>query len=179
MRAGELELVMPSETSSADAGQLRQFMKNKLLIVADLGRVKAYKVVYTFDQHTPRLEQFEELVLEDARNRMLDKVTDEAGRHISPAQKKWGAPLGDENNLKLELKRRLVHRIAEHIEALIERSGYDGCWLAAHKEINQQILEELPPRTRNRIWKNLPRDLTKLGQKELLNQFLNANSSFI
>jgi hypothetical protein len=110
---------------------------------------------------------------------MLDKVTDEAGRHISPAQKKWGAPLADEHNLKLEFKRRLIHRIAEHIKTLIERSGCDGCWLAAHKEINQHILRELPSGTRNRIWKNRPRDLTKLGQKELLDQFLNANSSAI
>ena len=53
------------------------------------------------------------------------------------------------------------------------------CWLAAHKEINDQILEELPPFVRHRIKKNLPRDLTKAGQKELLDQFLNANSSMI
>jgi hypothetical protein len=51
--------------------------------------------------------------------------------------------------------------------------------LAAHKEINDQILEELPPLVRHRIKKNLPRDLTKAGQKELLDQFLNANSSMI
>jgi len=154
-------------------------MKNKLLIVADLGRVKAYKLDFTPEQHTPRLERLEELVLEDARNRVLDKVTDEAGRRVSPTQKKWGAPLGDEHNLKLELKRRLIRQIGDRIQYLIERSGCDGCWLAAHKEINQQILEELPPTTRNRIRKNLPRDLTKLRQKELLDQFLNASSSAI
>jgi hypothetical protein len=76
----------------------RQFMKNKLLIVADLGLVKAYKVEFTLEQYTPRLEQLEELGLEDAHN-MCD-----------------------------------------------------------------------------RIRKNIPRDLTKLGEKELLDQFLNANS---
>ena len=67
----------------------------------------------------------------------------------------------------------------KRIQGLTERSGCDGCWLAAHKEINQQILDELPPSTRNRISKNLPRDLTKLEQKELLDQFLNANFSAI
>jgi hypothetical protein len=154
-------------------------MKNKLLIVADLGLMKVYKLDFTLEQHTPRLEQLEELVLEDAHNRVLDKVTDEAGRHVSPAQKNRGTPLADEHNLKLELKRRLVRRIAGHIQHLIERSDCDGCWLAAHKEINHQILEELPPTVRNRIRKNLPRDLTKLGQKELLDQFLNASSSAI
>ena len=48
---------------------------------------------------------------------------------------------------------------------------------AAHKEINQKILDELLPAVCNRIKKNLPRDLTKVGQKELLNQFLNADAS--
>jgi hypothetical protein len=53
------------------------------------------------------------------------------------------------------------------------------CWLAAHKEINQKILDEIPQAVCNRIKKNLPRDLTKVGQKELLDQFLNANASII
>ena len=51
--------------------------------------------------------------------------------------------------------------------------------LVAHKEINQKILDELPPAVCNRIKKNLPRDLTKVGQKELLDQFLNADASVI
>jgi hypothetical protein len=148
----------------------------KLLIVADLGLVKVYKLDFTSEQHTPRLEQWEEMVLKDAHTHVLDKVTDEAGRHVSPTQKKWGAPLADDHNLKLEFKRRLIRRIADHISWLIERSGCDACWLAADREINHQILEELPPTVRNRIRKNLPRDLTKLGQKELLDQFLNATS---
>ena len=49
-----------------------------------------------------------------------------------------------------------------------KHSGGDVCWLAAHEEINQKILDELPPAVCNRIKKNLPRDLTKVGQKELL-----------
>ena len=153
-------------------------MKDKLIIVADLGLLKAYRLTFTPEQ-TPRLEQLEELVLEDAHSRVVDKVTDLAGRHISPTQKNWGAPLADDHNLKLEFKRRLIRHIANHIQRLIERSSCDDCWLAAHKEINDQILEELPPLVRQRIKKNLPRDLTKVGQKELLDQFLKANSSGI
>ena len=155
-----------------------QLVKNKLLIVADLGLLKAYKLDYT-PNHTPRLEHLEEVILEEAHSRVIDKVTDMAGRHVSPTQKNWGAPLADDHNLKLEFKRRLIRHIANHIERLIERSGCDDCWLAAHKEINDQILEELPPLVRHRIKKNLPRDLTKAGQKELLDQFLNANSAMI
>jgi len=56
-------------------------MKSKLLIVADLGLVKAYKLDFT-PNHTPRLEQLQEIVQEEAHSRLLDKLTDEAGRHI-------------------------------------------------------------------------------------------------
>jgi hypothetical protein len=80
-----------------------QIMKSKLLIVADLGLVKAYNLDFT-PNHTPRIEQLQEIVLEEAHSRLLDKLIDE---------------------------------------------------------------------------KNLPRDLTKVGQKELLEQFLNANAPII
>jgi hypothetical protein len=150
-------------------------MKRKLIIVADLGLVKAYDVDFPAEQ-TPRLEQLDEIVLEDAHLRVVDKFSDVAGRHTSPAQKNWGAPLADDHNLKLESKRRLIRQVAAHVERLIQRAGGDGCWLAAQKEINHQILKELSPSVREHIKKNLPRDLTKTAPKELLDQFLNANS---
>jgi hypothetical protein len=116
----------------------------------------------------------EDSVLEDARLRVIETVTDMAGRHSGPTQKNWGAPLGDDHSLKLETKRRLIRQIAGHIQRLIQRTGSDSCWIAAHKEINYQILEELPKAIRARIEKNLPLDLTKATQAELLEQFLRA-----
>ena len=138
-RAGRLPL-----WSARNGVRSRQIMKSKLLIVADLGLVKAYKLDFT-PNHTPRLEQLQEIVQEEAHSRLLDKLTDEAGRHSSPTQKNWGAPLADDHSFKLEFKRRLIRQISDHIRRLIERSGWDVCWLAAHKEINQKILDELPP----------------------------------
>ena len=146
-------------------------MKNKLLIVTDLGLLKAYKVELT-PKHTPRLEPLEEVVLEEARHRVIEMVTDVAGRHIAPTQKSWGTPIAAAHTLKLETRRRLIRQIAGHIERLIQGNANDGCWLAAHKEINHQILEELPQTIRARIKKNLQRDLTKAEQKDLLDQFL-------
>ena len=74
-------------------------MTNKLLIVTDLGVFKAYKVELT-PRHTPRLVPVEDIVLEDARLRVIETVTDMAGRHSGPTQKNWGAPLGDDHSLK-------------------------------------------------------------------------------
>jgi hypothetical protein len=50
--------------------------------------------------------------------------------------------LADDHNFKLEFKRRLIRQISDHIRRLIERSDWDVCWLAAHKKINQKILDE-------------------------------------
>jgi hypothetical protein len=97
---------------------------------------------------------------------------------MAPPPKRTGAPpLADDHNLQLEFKRRLIRQISDHIQRLVERSGCDICWLAAQREINQKILEELPPAVCKRIKKNLPRDLTKLEQKELLDQFLKQTPS--
>jgi protein required for attachment to host cells len=149
-------------------------MKRKLIIVADLGLLKAYKADFPAEQ-SPRLEQLDEVVLEDAHTRVIDKLTDLAGRHIAPAQKKGSAPLADDHNMKLEYRRRLVRQIAGHIERLVGRAGEDGCWLAVQKEVNHQILKELSPSAREHIKKNLALDLTKVEPKEVLNQFLNAS----
>jgi Protein required for attachment to host cells len=144
-------------------------VRNKLLIVTDLGEFKAYKVELT-PRRTPRLEPVEDIVLEDARLRVIETVTDMAGRRSGPTQKNWGAPLADDHNLKLETKRRLIRQIAGHIQRLIQRTDFDGCWMAAHKEINHQILEKLPEAIRARIEKNFPLD--QGHRAELLEQFL-------
>jgi len=141
-----------------------------LVIVTDLGLFKAYSGRLT-PKHTPHLEPLEEVVLEETHHRITERVTDMAGRHSAPTNKSWGAPLTDDHGLRLETERRIIKQIAKHIERLIERTGHDGCWLAAHKEINHAILEELPKTVRDRIRKNLPRDLTKVGPEELLEHF--------
>jgi len=148
-------------------------MKQKLMIVADLGRLKAFRVDWTL-QKTPRLEPLEEMEFEEAHRRVLDTVTDMAGRHAAPTQRHWGAPIADVHNLELETRRRLIRRLAKRIEQLIERDGRDGCWLAAHKEINREILDELPEGVRARIEKHLQQDLTKTDSKGLLEQFSSA-----
>jgi hypothetical protein len=92
-------------------------MKSKLLIVADLGLVKAYKLDFTLN-HTPRLEQLEKSC--------------------------W-------KRLVVECSTRSPTRFVNNF-----------LWPSA-KEIK----------------KNLSRDLIKVGQKELLDQFLNADSFVI
>jgi hypothetical protein len=55
-------------------------VKSKLLVAADRGLLKAYRVERT-PKGTRRLEPLEEVVLEEAHQRLVEKVTDLAGRH--------------------------------------------------------------------------------------------------
>ena len=145
-------------------------MKPKLLIVTDLGLLRAYQRDAS-PQGTPRLELLEEVRIDDAHRRVGDKVTDAAGRRGAPTQTNGGTPMADDHNLKLETKRRLVKEIAGHIRRLMQARVGDGVWMAAPKEINQLIFEKLPKELHRRIEVNLMRDLARSAKLELLQSF--------
>ena len=145
-------------------------MKEKLVFVTDLGLFKVYRLVVD-PLVSPHLDLVAEQLLEQAHQRLADQVSDSAGRHASPTLKKWGAPLSDGHNLELETRRRLIKRLAQAIEHHAAHHAADGCWLAAPREINHQLCEELSSMTRSRIEKNVALDLTKIDPKQLLARF--------
>ena len=58
--------------------------------------------------------------------------------------------------------------IAANIARLVRTHALDGCWLAAHKEINHHISDALPALIRQRIETNFMRDLVKANEKKLV-----------
>ena len=151
-------------------------MKDKLVIVTDLGWLKTYRSGLT-PKKTPRLELLEEVCWEEAHRHLDEWVTDMAGRRTGPTNRGWGAPITDDHNLKLENERRLIRRISKHIEKLIQRIGQEGVWLAAQKEINHRIVDELPQGIRAQIEKNLACDLVKAHPPEVLEAFLKTEQA--
>ena len=145
-------------------------MKNTLVIVADLGLFKAYKLERTDIQQTPRLELIEELESVDAHGRMGDKVTDQAGRWRMPTGR-MAMSYGERQKIDLEMRRRLVKQLAEHIGRAVREQNPEDCYLSVTKETHKQLLEELDPDVRGRIAKILPLDLTKASKVELLDHF--------
>lgn len=145
-------------------------MKPKLIIVTDLGRLKAYKLTTT-PHGSQHLDLVEEVVHEEANHRLAEQVTDVAGRHAAPTLKSWAAPVTDDHNLKQETKRRLLKKIAEHIERLVAKHSDYGVRLAAHREINQLILSSLRQSVRQQIETNLVLDLVHADEKKLIECF--------
>jgi hypothetical protein len=149
-------------------------MKNTLVVVTDLGCLKAYRLENHHPKRTPRLELVEEFTSADAHERLVDKVTDLAGRFRlsgGPANASGAMSDGERHNIELEKRKRLVRQLARRLNALVRSKEVERCLLAASREINHQLLEELEPQVRGKIEKNLSADLTKMERAEILRHF--------
>ncbi len=143
-------------------------------MVTDLGCFKAYRLENHHLNQSPRLELVEEFNNADAHGKLVDKVTDLAGRF----PRRTGGPNasgamsdGERHNIELETRKRMVRQLAQRFNALARGPEVERCLVAASREINHQLLEELEPQVRAKIEKNVAADLTKLERAEILRHF--------
>jgi hypothetical protein len=149
-------------------------MKNTLVVVAELGGFKAYRVENNNHlAREPRLEILEQYENAEAHGHLVDKVSDLSGRFPRGTGTKAGGAMadGERHNIELEARRRLVRQLAQRLNTMARSQQIERCFLAASKEINHQLLEELDPQLRAKIEKNIPADLTKLERAEILRRF--------
>jgi hypothetical protein len=147
-------------------------MKNTLLLVADLGGYKAFKIENDHLARSPRLELIEHFDNPAAHGRLGDRVSDLGGRFPRGTGKAAGAMSdGERHNIELEARKRFVRQLAQRLNALARPQEIERCFLAASREINNQLVEELDPQVRLKIEKNIPADLTKIEQAQLLRHF--------
>ena len=145
-------------------------MKKIVIVVTDLGNFKAYKLEKT-NLNTPRLELMHEELPVNGQNKIVSKVSDHAGRYHNGANVKWATPWGEPHNIELEDRKRRVRHVANELDLILRNNDVDGCWLAASKEINHQLIDHLGPQARAKILKNIPADLTRTDKSQLLNHF--------
>jgi hypothetical protein len=145
-------------------------MKNTLVVVADLACLKAYKLQESQVARTPRLELVDHYENADAHGKLVDKVTDLSGR-FSRGGTAGAMADGERHNIELEMRKRLVRQLAQRVNNLARDNGIERCLVAFSREINAQLIEELDPRVRAKIERNLAADLTKLDKTELLRHF--------
>jgi len=136
--------------------------------------LKAYRLENNHPTHIPRLELIEEFKSADAHGKLVDAVTDLAGRFPRSggvAGASGAMSDGERHNIALEKRKRLVRQLAQRFNALARRPEVERCLLAASRQINHQLLEELDPQVRAKIEKNVPADLTKADRAEILRHF--------
>ena len=118
------------------------------------------------------IEQFNN---HEAHERLVDRVTDQAGRFPrgtgNPNTSGGAMSDGERHNIELEQRKRIIRQLARRFNNLARNREIERCLLAASKEINSQFLEQLEPQVRAKIEKNLHSDLTKIERTQLLSYF--------
>ena len=143
-----------------------------LVIVADRGRLKAYQVNET-PTRGPSLKLVQAFDITDAHGKLIDKVTDLAGRF--PVTESAGAHRGAasiaESKLETETDRRINKELADQISKIVNGSGKQGWAFAAASKIHSAIVDLLPDRVRNRIVEHVKSDLVKVEPAKLPTHF--------
>jgi protein required for attachment to host cells len=141
-------------------------MKRTLVIVTDLGNFRAFEWDGDNFHSTPRLELVDDFETIDARHKRGNTLTVHEQRAV------LGNPSdGEQHNMQLEKRRRLVRQMAERVTDLLRPKDIDRCFLAAPAEINRQLVVEISTDVRQKIQKNLPLDLTRLDKSQLIDHF--------
>jgi hypothetical protein len=143
-----------------------------LIIVADRGSLKAYKVNET-PTRGPSLQLVQAFDITDAHGRLADKVTDAAGR----------TPIGDGGNgrhmssvaersqIETETDRRICRQLVDEIVKLVKTDSAVGWSFAAPSAIYGTIVDLLPSAARNRIVEHVKADLVKIEPAKLASHF--------
>jgi len=151
--------------------------KTKLIIVADLGLLRAYREVQGRHDHQPHLELIDEMAPEAAHEKLSEQVTDQAGRFPrggGPGNIAGDLSAGESLNLETEQSRRLLARLAGRINHLLGESAVTDCYLAASAPIHKQLLEALDPNAREKVRQVLASNLARTDPQELTGHFAKA-----
>jgi len=152
-----------------------------MIVVADLGELKAYRVVVTkgVDPHetmqvshvnpmnaaktAAHLERISDRDYVDAHHRVHEEMSDKPGR--------FDVSTGEPHNMLTEKDRRALEAVAGDINALIAQERPAAWCLAFPKETNGQLKAMLDATALKSLAANLAKDLTKTPKEALLSHF--------
>ena len=143
------------------------------VIVADLGSLKAYRVDET-PTRGPSLHLVQAFNLTDAHGKLIDKVTDSAGRFPvtdGAGAHRGAASIAERTQLENETDRRIHKQLADQIAKIVNDNGTEGWSFAAPSEIHSAVVDLLPSRVRDRIVEHVKSDLVKIEPAKLPNHF--------
>jgi hypothetical protein len=143
---------------------------DRLIIAVDLGHFRAYRVTQEILE-SPHLKLIESYDSIDGRTKLVDKVTDSAGRFSRKASGTKVAGYPEQHNLALEEDKKIIKKIADDIAVVLSKNNVDEWYFAAPTEINGRIVERLSPEATARLAKNIPANITKVKKSEILSYF--------
>jgi len=146
---------------------------SSLIIVTDRGSLRAYRVNET-PTRGPSLQLVQAFNITDAHGRLIDKLTDQAGRF--PVSEGAGAHRGaasiaERTQLEAETDRRIHKELADQITKIVSLNGKEGWSFAAPAGIHTAIVDLLPAAVRERIVEHVKSDLVKVEPAKLISRF--------
>lgn len=147
---------------------------NNVVIAADLGHFKAYRITQDPERLTsPRIELIEAYDTIEGKEKISERYTDSPG----PFRRKGGGIVsgsggfGERHSIDKEKERRLVRLAAESIAKLLVREGLPKWHLCACKSIHNRLINGLPQIARARLDRVVKADLTGAHKDEILSRF--------
>ena len=142
-----------------------------LIIVADRGGVKAYRVNQT-PTRGASLQLVQAFDITDAHGRYDEKLTDQAGRFpVSDGNGRHANSIAERTALETENDRRICKQLAEHIAEVVKREAAEGWSFAAPASIHSTVTDLLPGPLRDRVVEHVKSDLVKIEPAKLSNHF--------
>ncbi len=144
-----------------------------IIIAVDLGHFKAYKVGKT-KLGNSKMQLIESYDSIEAHGKLLDRITDQAGRFRLGGGKGSAAKAkgyGEPHNIELEEEKRLIKLLARDINTIMTREKCDTWCFAAPAEINGRILDNLQPEVKAKLGKNVICNLSRSRKMEILDRF--------
>lgn len=144
-------------------------LENTIIIVADLGELKAYKV----EEHKGtvrnqmKISQSLELINDEnfisGRKKLGEVMSDSGGNFV-------GDTLEGEN-IQTERENRTIKDIAQDIDMIVKEMQPQQVFLAFPKAHNHELTDKLSQETKAVLVKNVAADLVKTNKEKLLSHF--------
>jgi protein required for attachment to host cells len=154
-------------------GQRFTMTSSSLVIVTDRGGLKAYRVNQT-PTRGPSLQLVQAFNITDAHGRLVDKVTDVAGRFSvtnGAGAHRGAGSIAERTQIVTEMDRRIYKELADQITNIVSNNGEEGWSFAAPAEIHAAILAHLPATVADRIVEHVKSDLVKVEPAKLISRF--------
>lgn len=146
---------------------------NELVIVADLGKLKAFRIVKDpMKLASDKVEMIREICTQEPHAKASDKFADSAGRfYLGGGTAGTAAGYGEPHAIESEEERRAIKLLADTISALVQKEGCKKWHVALDKSINHQVLAILPPEIKARLAGNVNANLTKTDKARIMEHF--------
>lgn len=147
-------------------------MSTTLIIVADSGLLKAYRISQKSLTHKRKAELVKSIVYEQAHKRLGEIVSDQAGRFRGSGQVAYkGGATGEEHNLVQDLQKKVIKHLATDIESVVKLYAADAYHIALSVKLYKPVLAALKKDLRTKFKKTVNADLTKETVAKLRERF--------